>query len=202
MSMIHKRVTAQKYCSFNYECKTGKSGYWASLGIKLCSVLGVMVFAMLIVAGQAHSFETQMISAGDRTDLRSSSFKNSAPSMKASDPCSPFLGSVSLKSSARYDGGGQDMVMDRTRRNAGKAAALGMMFGLRFALEPVRYKTAKTAKLRRVANEDSHSSPKASALQFDVWSADDVYRSNRSALAVSAYRQCQKERALKALRAR
>ena len=140
---------------------------------------------VMVFTGHAHSFETQMTSAGDGIDPRTMSFKNSVPSDAYADPCSPFLGSASF---AGYDYG-DDATMDRTRRNAGTAAAVGVMVGLRFALQPVRYKTA--AQKRRNAG-----------LQFDVWSTEDRHLSNRSALAVAAYRQCQKERALQALRAR
>jgi hypothetical protein len=198
MGIIRKSASARKYCAFNYGCSQSESGAIASFGIRVCGFLGGLVFAMLVFAGQAHSFETQMISVGDDV-VQPSSFKNSDPSSIHAGPCSPFLGSASFQPSAHFDGG-EDMAMDRTRRNAGKAAALGVMFGLRFALQPVRYKTSKTAA-RRNATQNSSLNMKTSGLQFDVWSTADKYRPNRSALSVAAYRQCQKERALKALRA-
>lgn len=207
MGIISKRAQARlwgsqksgsrKYSAFHYKCSKREPGQIASAGIRLCGFLSGLVFVMLVCAGQAHSFETKMASAGDNIHM-SSSFKNSSPSDINAGPCSPFLGSASFQSPLHFNGADDDAMMDRTRRHAG-TAALGVMFGLRFALQPVRYKTAKSAAYKR---QNAIQVAEKSGLQFDVWSTEDKYRSNRSALAVAAYRQCQKERALQALRAR
>ena len=73
--------------------------------------------------------------------------------------------------------------LDRNQRSAGKAAALGRVFGVRFALTP-----PKTAR--------SSGSVKP---RLDVWQPQPTSTGNRSALAVTAYRECQKRQALNAL---
>lgn len=71
--------------------------------------------------------------------------------------------------------------MDRNQRSAGTAAALGLVLGVRFALSPPNKAGLAPQKPR-----------------LDVWHPTEA-SNDRSALAVTAYRQCQKEQALKAL---
>lgn len=99
----------------------------------------------------------------------------------AADKCLPLLSSV--RHTPPHN------VMDRNQRSAGKAAALGLIFGVRFALTPSRH-PAKDQKPEAAIGfwpTDAGSSP-----------GKDQAR-DRSALAVVAYRQCQKQQALQAL---
>ena len=70
--------------------------------------------------------------------------------------------------------------MDRTRPSAGKAAAVGLVLGVRFALGP---KTI--TKSRRPA--------------LDVWEPGGAGQSGR-ARAIAEYRRCKNEQALDAIR--
>lgn len=105
------------------------------------------------------------------------------PSSAMADSCSPLLKSIQKTSSKS--------VIDRNQRSAGKVAALGLIFGVRYALTPPGSPTAHKAK----------SSENNSNSNFDVWHRDgsSVSQDGRSALAVSAYRACQKKQALSAL---
>ncbi len=71
----------------------------------------------------------------------------------------------------------------RNQRSAGKVAALGMILGARFALEP-KDTTIVKASLDEPAPINHQKT---------------VTRKDRSALAIAAYRQCQKEQALEQL---
>lgn len=117
---------------------------------------------------------------------RSSGQQNSilADSLKtgAADTCLPLLSS--LRHAPLHN------AVDRNQHSAGKkAAALGLIFGVRFALSPL----SSTASHAENTNA-----------RFDVWRPDSSTAGsagidNRSALAVAAYRQCQKKQALQAL---
>lgn len=78
--------------------------------------------------------------------------------------------------------------MDRSRHSAGKAAALGLIFGVRYALAPTEGSQMTNVQTLNGLYKE------ASVSKND---ADEV--SDRSALAVAAYRQCQKEQALQKL---
>lgn len=97
----------------------------------------------------------------------------------ATDTCLPLL-----KTIRRIN---PDTVAVRAQRPAGNTAALGFVLGVRFALGPV---------------EHARSSRSRSPASFNVWQPLDVTAGDHAALAVSAYRQCQKDRALAALRER
>lgn len=101
------------------------------------------------------------------------------PAPSVADSCLPLLKSIHLPP--------RKSVTDRNQRSAGKAAALGLVFGVRFALSPL--KTPKTVSPSKVNS------------RFDVWKAGS-YKSleNRSALAVTAYRSCRKQQALYSLK--
>lgn len=75
--------------------------------------------------------------------------------------------------------------MDREyRQAAGSAAAIGLVFGVRFALGP-----------QEVSRNGKRRAPKAS---FNVWETRDHANSGQ-ALAIADYRACRNERALQAL---
>ncbi len=96
-----------------------------------------------------------------------------SPSM--ADSCLPLLKSIHQIHSAS--------AMDRNQRSAGKVAALGIFVGVRFALGPKEI--AKSNRNRKA--------------RLDVWQTTGNIVDDRHALAVSDYRSCQKEKALKAL---
>lgn len=94
-------------------------------------------------------------------------------SPSVADACLPLLDTIRQSP--------QPSAMDRNQRSAGTAAALGLVLGVRFALSPPNKAGLKPQKPR-----------------LDVWHHAEA-SNDRSALAVTAYRQCQKEQALKAL---
>ena len=96
------------------------------------------------------------------------------PVQKHSDSCLSLLKSVRYVTSSSP--------MDRDRHSAGKAAALGVIFGVRFALGP---------------KEAARSGGRDKAVRFDVWQARQS--GNRQAMAVADYRRCKNEEALKAI---
>jgi hypothetical protein len=161
----------------------------------------LMTLFILSFTEQAWSFETYHAGLNDRVSSnavttpasyhptkrsRSSGQQNSilADSLKtgAADTCLPLLSS--LRHAPLHN------AVDRNQHSAGKkAAALGLIFGVRFALSPL----STTA---------SHA--EGSNARFDVWRPDSsavgsAQTDNRSALAITAYRQCQKQQALQAL---
>lgn len=71
--------------------------------------------------------------------------------------------------------------MDRDRRAAGQAAAIGLVFGVRFALGPKEVRRKKSDR----------------SVQFEVWKSED--QSGVQALAVSDYRRCKNREALQAI---
>lgn len=92
---------------------------------------------------------------------------SSSPDM--ADGCLPLLKSIRHTSATS--------AMDRNQRSAGKAAALGLVFGIRFALEPTQ-------------------KAKPSQPRLDVWHHENATAGDRHALAIADYRRCQKEKAL------
>lgn len=96
------------------------------------------------------------------------------PSPSMDDSCLPLLKSVHHTS--------PQSAMDRTQRTAGTAAALGVVFGVRFALGP-----KETAKSGR------------NNARLTIWQPTSGLAGDRHALAVADYRECRKEQALKAL---
>ena len=136
-----------------------------------------MAFLMIVflMVGPAWSFETIQ---GDDASAEMhekhqalTSTHRSSPTVV--DPCLPLLKSIHTSPTS---------AMDRNQRSAGKAAAVGLLIGVRFALSsPQKVK--------------SH----ADRPRLDVWQTSGVSAGDRNALAVSAYRQCQKKQALNAL---
>ena len=141
-----------------------------------CMVFFVLVICM--AAGPAWSFETvhghlDGVTPAKIQDVSTHSARHAykSPSSPVQvDTCLPLLSSA------------HPQVSNRTQRSAGKAAALGLVFGVRFALSPPK-KAASREKGMRIG----------------LWQPQSVLEGNRSALAVSAYRECQKDKALQAL---
>lgn len=142
--------------------------------------LVILIMILAVSAGTAWSFDTYDPAEGGAVDQvqgdGANPFASNAPSPAMADSCLPLLKSIHYTAPVS--------AMDRNQRSAGKAVALGLVFGVRFALTPPA-KTGAPA-LREKA-------------RVDIWEADGAFAGNRNALAVSAYRQCQKERALQAL---
>ena len=153
----------------------------------------VAVFVLSLGSGSAWSFESyyghmddHKVPSASKTTLASyskySSLSIRADSLKkaAAETCLPLL-----TSSGRFS---PQNAMDRNQRSAGKAVALGLLFGVQFALTPTEL-ASKGAKLK---------------VHAGFWPIEDVSSEgaqdgSRNALAVAAYRRCQKKQALQAL---
>lgn len=165
-----------------------KQNFAKKLGCCVCKKCNTAVFATSFIlffsSGISWAFTTYegsksysdsgMDASADMSDMKSN------PSPAAADTCLPLLKTIRHTS--------QD-VADRNQRSAGKAAVAGLVFGVRFALSP-----PKSPTRRRTDNQTHYQA------SFDVWSPrGDTLANDRSALAISAYRQCQKQKALKSL---
>lgn len=142
----------------------------ASCSFKISLSLSILVIMLALCAGKAWSFER--IPAGEAGRYIDNPIQNthdfSSSSPVQNDACLPLLNNHASAGSA----------MDRNQRTAGKAAAVGLVFGIRFALQPSR--------------EITPSKP-----SLDVWAQDGGIQGDRSALAIADYRRCQKDKALK-----
>ena len=126
----------------------------------------IMVLAM--GAGSAWSLERLDPSNSVENAQNIETFSSSSSSDMV-DKCLPLLKSIRHASAPS--------AMDRNQRTAGQAAALGLVFGFRFALEP----------------SPKSKSPKP---RLDVWQHHSGIAGDRHALAIAEYRRCQKENAL------
>lgn len=138
---------------------------------KISLTLSILVIVLAICAGQAWSFERVPASEpGNYVDNVHNHDANdySSSSPVQNDTCLPLLNRHASAGSA----------MDRTQRTAGKAAAVGLVFGIRFALKP--------------SKEISPSKP-----SLDIWTDNGGIEGDRNALAIADYRRCQKNKALK-----
>ena len=144
------------------------------------ALMAVVVLMLCMMAAPAWSFQMHQVDIAHEDTRYSPNthtvslhddrvMRQKNPSPVQVDSCLPLLSSS------------HPLHVDRTQRSAGKAAALGLVFGVRFALSP-----PKTSRSRDVT-------PTA---RVGVWQPDS---GDRSALAVSAYRECQKQQALQAL---
>jgi len=167
--------------------KRVNSALRAAKGLKTCAAAASLI--ILISTGTSFAFTTydgyqDVMPLKVKSVALSSPFDYQPPSA-VTDSCSPLLKSIHKIPSKS--------VTTRNQRSAGKAAApvaaLGLIFGVRYALTPPGSASAQKA----VATENQG--------QFDVWHRDgaSVSTDNRSALAVTAYRACQKKQALNAL---
>lgn len=147
---------------------------------KVTTGFAALTMVLAVSAGTAWSFDTYDSVYGHAAtqveDSGSVPFVSTVPSPSVADSCLPLLKSIHSTNSVS--------AMDRNQRSAGKAAALGLVLGVRFALTP-----PTTAKARSVKGK----------ARLDIWQSEGSFAGNRNALAVSAYRQCQKEQALQAL---
>ena len=142
--------------------------------------LSVLLTVLAISTGPAYGLDAYDAAVHDPA-LKLSDAGYPAPiadrlSPTVTDSCLPLLKSSHTDSSP---------VMDRNRRSAGATAALGFVFGVRFALG-----TPENSKTRASTRDNA---------RFDIWYLDGSSAGDRHALAVSAYRQCRKDQALKAL---
>lgn len=137
------------------------------------ALLASFVFVLCIASHPAWSFESVEYSAQPYAEKQAlTSTHPSSPTVV--DSCLSLLKSIPHISSTS--------IMDRNQRSAGKAAAVGLVLGVRFALSP-------PTKTKSYADRP----------RLDLWQPAGGSAGDRSALAVSAYRQCQKEQALKAI---
>lgn len=88
------------------------------------------------------------------------------------DACFPLLRSI------RPSPPSATIATDRSQRSAGKAAALGLVFGVRYALQPVKIALDPSEYGRKEQKEDRSIT------------------ANRKAQAIADYRHCQKSNAL------
>ena len=145
------------------------------------TILLAFVFIVCLGASAAWSSEnprTQKFQHNGFLDFKTfSSLKSNTSPPVQTDQCLPLLKSVHLSSNS---------VTGPNQRPAGTAAALGLLMGMRYALSPApQVKILQPQATTQLAELSPQSS-----------SDNDV----RSALAVSAYRQCQKEMALQNLK--
>ncbi|MCB9982902.1 MAG: hypothetical protein H6861_04390 [Rhodospirillales bacterium] len=140
------------------------------------AVLASLVLIICLTVGPAWSFEAvesqQTLEGSDLGLITSYPTQPSSPTVV--DPCLPLLKSIRHTPPVS--------AMDRNQRSAGKAAAAGLILGVRFALSPLQKVKSRADRPR-----------------LDIWQPTGANSGDRSALAVTAYRQCQKEQALKAL---
>ncbi len=123
----------------------------------------------------AHSHEKYSLNSFQISVSREALKEKPLPPSAVADACTPLLKTAHDTSSA--------LVTRRNQRTAGKVAALGMILGARFALEPTESH-----------QEDPITMGKARLAHKNVQA--------RSAQAIAAYRQCQKDRALDQLASR
>ncbi len=135
----------------------------------------LLIVACLLLAGSpARAFEVTEMPAEEAAVKAALS---SSSSSALADPCLYLLKSIREQN--------ESAAVDRQYRNAaGSAAAVGLVFGVRFALGP-----QETMKVRR------RQSP---AVAFHVWETRDSVGGGQ-ALAIADYRACRNEQALRAL---
>lgn len=149
------------------------------LSKRLCAatLFSLLITGILIVfAGPAWSIELDQSTSVIETDNKTSLTTSSPESVIAKDKCSSLLKAV------RYTN--PPSAMNRDRRSAGKATALGLIFGVRFALGP-----------KEVVKRDKSGD----AVRFDFWEPRDRNTNAKQAMAVADYRRCIKEQNLKAI---
>ncbi len=135
------------------------------------SLFACFSFAVVFSFGTAWSYDIRDV---DSRTLRNVSREalSYVPSSPVVDDCIPLLKSHAHNTPS-------DLTTGRNQRTAGKLVALGMLLGARYAHEPTKTKF------------DAHSVKPVS----DKPSMKDAHN-DRSALAIMAYRQCQKDRVL------
>ncbi len=136
----------------------------------------IMCVGLFVTSGPAWSVELSSSSSViDVDEAKLSILSTPPPVQEKEDSCLPLLKSVRHFSSP-------PSATDRDRRSAKKAAAIGLVFGVRFALGP---------------KERSSSRKQNRAVRFDIWQPRN--ESGIQAMAVAEYRRCKNDQALKAL---
>jgi hypothetical protein len=141
-------------------------------------VLGAAIALLVTVAAppRAYSFETTIPSSiGDLNGIAPGNIER-APATSADANCDSLLRSASFAPTALPR---EQTAMDRDADASSAAAALGLVFGVHFALGP-----------KQVTGRGG------SRPQFDVWQPSAA---NSKALAIAAYSRCRREAALRAL---
>lgn len=144
-----------------------------SRGLKKTATLSLSLAAFIVIlsmgAGSAWSLDRFDPGSVIKDAQIQHNFSTNSSSSTSVDGCLPLLKSIRHTSAPS--------AMDRNQRTAGKAAALGLVFGIRFALEPSKKSKSSTSRL-------------------DIWQPQNTLAGNQQALAIADYRNCQKERAL------
>ena len=135
-------------------------------------VLIIGIFSMF--CGPAWSIELDHSSA--TIDIADNHTSFSSKSNIKTDSCLPLLKAVSYE-------GVSSSALNKNQRSAGRAAAIGLVFGVHFALGP-----KEVTKTNRRKN---------GAVRFGVWQTKET--GGAKALAVSEYRRCKNEKALSAI---
>ncbi len=152
---------------------TDENGHLSLRRMRALTVFSIFILFVCLVVfnGPAWSLERESgFVAGTGSEK---SLTSSKPAI-TEDACLPLLKTVSHSPALS--------AMDRDRRSAGNAAVLGLVFGVRFALGPKE--VMKPGKGR-------------AAVGFEVLQQRET--GGMHALAVSEYRRCRNEKALKAL---
>jgi hypothetical protein len=148
-------------------------GFFASLRARTC--LTIITGILITFSGPAKSLELDQSPPAATAAGKISSYTHTPQSAIAGDKC------LSLLKSVRYDNA--PSAMDRTQRSAGTATALGLVFGVRFALGP-----KEVMKNRSGDN-----------VTFELWEARNKDTNASQALAIADYRRCKNEQSLRAL---
>ncbi len=159
-----------------------KLTYMSGVRVALLFSSLALAFAFIICLGASAAWSREYspraaTNENGFLDFKAFSLKSQSPPPVLTDQCLPLLKSVQLSSNS---------VSGPNQRPAGTAAALGLLMGMRYALSPAPQ--AKDLQ-NQASSEMAELVPPSSTDQA----------SDRSALAVLAYRQCQKEQALQNL---
>ena len=161
-------------CSNFSGCNFGQGGFKR---IALCfGLIAAISAGMVAQPAAALELENPSTVMGDRAD------NVQHPLITKSPPTASFDDSkcLALLKNIQHNGYSSQSV-DRDRRAAGQAAAISLVFGVRFALGPKEVRRSKSDK----------------SVQFEVWKAED--HSGAQALAVADYRRCKNREALQAI---
>lgn len=158
-------------------CQNEQSLFVRRRNAVLAFTLFISFVGVFVMSGPAWSMELESPSSVMDVDSKKLSIISDSTSVQGkTDSCLPLLKSVSHFRSP-------SSAMDRNRQNAGKkAATLGFVFGVRFALGPKEVRKSRS---------------RSGAVKFDIWQPRD--EGGVQAMAVAQYRRCKNDQALKAL---
>lgn len=145
-----------------------------------CFILFCTAAALLLISAKAHALtHNNLDEMGVRAYTSSPSFSSSESSQIPGDTCKHLLRAAHLDTSPALNHAPQGVAaMDKDRRKAGAIAALGLMLGVRTAIVP----SAET------------ESSDIISITPAVWSQAGK---GSPAFAVTAYRSCKKQEALR-----